>query len=142
MLTDVEQVRLRLSRDTDAKKKSQFGQFLIFPGGEAFAFGAFPEPALVHDNSVESFVKSFESVIEGATVGAAENCFRACGHFSGHVSEVPFLKAGSLAWNKGWVQADIWGPCSRFREWSKGGRREVQWVVEEGSGELAGVRVS
>ena len=28
MLSEVEQARLRLSKGTDAKKKSQFGQFL------------------------------------------------------------------------------------------------------------------
>lgn len=42
MLTDVEQVRLRLSRDTDAKKKSQFGQFLTPAGIAAFMAGLFP----------------------------------------------------------------------------------------------------
>lgn len=42
MLTDVEQARLRLSKDTDAKKKSQFGQFLTPAGTAAFMAGLFP----------------------------------------------------------------------------------------------------
>lgn len=42
MLTEVEQVRLRLSRDTDAKKKSQFGQFLTPERTAAFMAGLFP----------------------------------------------------------------------------------------------------
>lgn len=42
MLSEVEQARLRLSKDTDAKKKSQFGQFFT-PGGTAtFMAGLFP----------------------------------------------------------------------------------------------------
>lgn len=42
MLSEVERARLRLSKDTDAKKKSQFGQFLT-PGGTAtFMAGLFP----------------------------------------------------------------------------------------------------
>lgn len=42
MLSDVEKARLCLSKDTDAKKKSQFGQFLT-PGGTAsFMAGLFP----------------------------------------------------------------------------------------------------
>lgn len=42
MLSEVEQARLRLSKETDAKKKSQFGQFLT-PGGTAtFMAGLFP----------------------------------------------------------------------------------------------------
>ncbi len=42
MLTEVEQIRLRLSRDTDAKKKSQFGQFLTPERTAAFMAGLFP----------------------------------------------------------------------------------------------------
>ncbi len=42
MLSDIEQARLRLSRDTDAKKKSQFGQFLTPEGIAAFMAGLFP----------------------------------------------------------------------------------------------------
>lgn len=42
MLTEVEQARLRLSRDTDAKKKSQFGQFLTPERTAAFMAGLFP----------------------------------------------------------------------------------------------------
>ncbi len=42
MLPDIEQARLRLSRDTDAKKKSQFGQFLTPAGTAAFMAGLFP----------------------------------------------------------------------------------------------------
>ena len=42
MLSDIEQTRLRLSRDTDAKKKSQFGQFLTPEGIAAFMAGLFP----------------------------------------------------------------------------------------------------
>jgi adenine-specific DNA-methyltransferase len=42
LLTDVEQARLRLSKDTDAKKKSQFGQFLTPSGTAAFMAGLFP----------------------------------------------------------------------------------------------------
>ena len=42
MLSEVEQARLRLSRDTDAKKKSQFGQFLTPAGTAAFMAGLFP----------------------------------------------------------------------------------------------------
>jgi adenine-specific DNA-methyltransferase len=42
LLSEVEQARLRLSKDTDVKKKSQFGQFLT-PGGTAtFMAGLFP----------------------------------------------------------------------------------------------------
>ncbi len=42
MQSEVEKVRLRLSKDTDAKKKSQLGQFLT-PGGTAtFMAGLFP----------------------------------------------------------------------------------------------------
>ncbi len=47
MLTEVEHVRLRLSRDTDAMKKSQFGQFLTPAGIAAFMAGLFP-PAEGH----------------------------------------------------------------------------------------------
>lgn len=42
MLSEIEQARLRLSRDTDAKKKSQFGQFLTPAGTAAFMAGLFP----------------------------------------------------------------------------------------------------
>lgn len=42
MLSEIEQVRLRLSKDTDAKKKSQFGQFLTPAGTAAFMAGLFP----------------------------------------------------------------------------------------------------
>ena len=42
MLSAVEQARLRLSRATDAKKKSQFGQFLTPAGTAAFMAGLFP----------------------------------------------------------------------------------------------------
>lgn len=42
MPSDVEQARLRLSRDTDAKKKSQFGQFLTPERTAAFMAGLFP----------------------------------------------------------------------------------------------------
>ena len=42
MLTEVEQARLRLSRDTDAKKKSLFGQFLTPERTAAFMAGLFP----------------------------------------------------------------------------------------------------
>jgi adenine-specific DNA-methyltransferase len=42
LLTEVEQARLRLSRDTDAKKKSQFGQFLTPERTAAFMAGLFP----------------------------------------------------------------------------------------------------
>lgn len=42
MPSNVEQARLRLSRDTDAKKKSQFGQFLTPEGTAAFMAGLFP----------------------------------------------------------------------------------------------------
>ncbi len=42
MLSAVEQARLRLSRDTDAKKKSQFGQFLTPVRTAAFMAGLFP----------------------------------------------------------------------------------------------------
>lgn len=42
MLTDVERARLRLSRNTDAKKKSQFGQFLTSERTAAFMAGLFP----------------------------------------------------------------------------------------------------
>jgi len=42
LLSDVEQARLRLSKDTDAKKKSQFGQFLTPAGTAAFMAGLFP----------------------------------------------------------------------------------------------------
>ena len=42
MLTEVEQARLRLSRDTDAKKKSQFGQFMTPERTAAFMAGLFP----------------------------------------------------------------------------------------------------
>lgn len=41
MLTDVEQARLRLSKDTDAKKKSQFGQFFTPVRTAAFMAGLF-----------------------------------------------------------------------------------------------------
>lgn len=41
MLTEIEQARLRLSRDTDAKKKSQFGQFLTPERTAAFMAGLF-----------------------------------------------------------------------------------------------------
>lgn len=42
MLSEIEQARLRLSKDTDAKKKSQFGQFLTPAGTAAFMAGFFP----------------------------------------------------------------------------------------------------
>jgi adenine-specific DNA-methyltransferase len=42
LLSAVEQARLRLSRDTDAKKKSQFGQFLTPAGTAAFMADLFP----------------------------------------------------------------------------------------------------
>lgn len=42
MLSEVEQARLRLSRNTDAKKKSQLGQFLTPAGTAAFMAGLFP----------------------------------------------------------------------------------------------------
>src|SRR5690606_22516547 len=42
LLTEVEKARLRLSRDTDAKKKSQFGQFLTPERTAAFMAGLFP----------------------------------------------------------------------------------------------------
>lgn len=42
MLTEVEQARLRLSKDTDAKKKSQFGQFLTPAATAAFMARLFP----------------------------------------------------------------------------------------------------
>lgn len=42
MLSEIEQARLRLSTDTDAKKKSQFGQFLTPAGTAAFMAGLFP----------------------------------------------------------------------------------------------------
>lgn len=42
MLLEIEQARLRLSKDTDAKKKSQFGQFLTPAGTAAFMAGLFP----------------------------------------------------------------------------------------------------
>lgn len=42
MLSEIEQARLRLSKDTDAKKKSQFGQFLTPAGTAAFMAGLFP----------------------------------------------------------------------------------------------------
>jgi adenine-specific DNA-methyltransferase len=42
LLSEVEQVRLRLSKDTDAKKKSQFGQFLTPARTAAFMAGLFP----------------------------------------------------------------------------------------------------
>ena len=42
MLSEVEQTRLRLSRGTDAKKKSQFGQFLTPESTAAFMAGLFP----------------------------------------------------------------------------------------------------
>lgn len=42
MLSEVEQARLRLSRDTDANKKSQFGQFLTPAGTATFMAGLFP----------------------------------------------------------------------------------------------------
>lgn len=42
MLTEVEQARVRLSRDTDAKRKSQFGQFLTPARTAAFMAGLFP----------------------------------------------------------------------------------------------------
>ena len=42
MLSELEQSRLRLSRATDAKKKSQFGQFLTPAGTAAFMAGLFP----------------------------------------------------------------------------------------------------
>lgn len=42
MLSEIEQARLRLSKDTDAKKKSQFGQFLTPAGTTAFMAGLFP----------------------------------------------------------------------------------------------------
>lgn len=42
MLTEVEQARVRLSRDTDATRKSQFGQFLTPARTAAFMAGLFP----------------------------------------------------------------------------------------------------
>lgn len=42
MLSEVEQARLRLSKNTDAKKKSQYGQFLTPGGTAAFMAGLFP----------------------------------------------------------------------------------------------------
>lgn len=42
MLKEVEQARLRLSRDTDAKKKSRFGQFLTPERTATFMAGLFP----------------------------------------------------------------------------------------------------
>lgn len=42
MLTDVEQARLRLSKSTDAKKKSQFGQFLTPAATATFMAALFP----------------------------------------------------------------------------------------------------
>ena len=42
MLSEVEQARLRLSRNTDAKRKSQFGQFLTPAKTAAFMAGLFP----------------------------------------------------------------------------------------------------
>jgi len=42
LISAVEQARLRLSRDTDAKKKSQFGQFLTPAGTATFMAGLFP----------------------------------------------------------------------------------------------------
>jgi adenine-specific DNA-methyltransferase len=42
LLSEVEQARLRLSKDTDAKKKSQFGQFLTPARTAAFMAGLFP----------------------------------------------------------------------------------------------------
>ena len=42
LLTEVEQARLRLSRSTNAKKKSQFGQFLTPERTAAFMAGLFP----------------------------------------------------------------------------------------------------
>ncbi len=47
MLSEVEQVRRRLSRNTDANKKSQFGQFLTPAATAAFMAGLFP-PAEGH----------------------------------------------------------------------------------------------
>lgn len=42
MLSEVEQARLRLSKETDAKKKSNFGQFLTPSRTAAFMAGLFP----------------------------------------------------------------------------------------------------
>ncbi|MCK6472401.1 MAG: Eco57I restriction-modification methylase domain-containing protein [Planctomycetes bacterium] len=42
MLSEVEQVRLRISRATDAKKKSQYGQFFTSERTAAFMAGLFP----------------------------------------------------------------------------------------------------
>jgi adenine-specific DNA-methyltransferase len=42
LLTEIEQARLRLSKDTDPKKKSQFGQFLTPAATAAFMAGLFP----------------------------------------------------------------------------------------------------
>ncbi len=42
VLSEIEQARLRLSKDTDAKKKSQLGQFLTPSGTTAFMAGLFP----------------------------------------------------------------------------------------------------
>jgi len=42
LLSEVEQARLRLSKNTDAKKKSQYGQFLTPGGTAAFMAGLFP----------------------------------------------------------------------------------------------------
>jgi adenine-specific DNA-methyltransferase len=42
LLSEIEEARLRLSKDTDAKKKSQFGQFLTPARTAAFMAGLFP----------------------------------------------------------------------------------------------------
>ncbi len=42
MLTELEQTRRRLARSTDAKKKSQFGQFLTPAATATFMAGLFP----------------------------------------------------------------------------------------------------
>lgn len=42
MLSEVERARLRLSKDTDAKKKAQFGQFLTPAATASFMAGLFP----------------------------------------------------------------------------------------------------
>src|SRR5262245_20357759 len=42
MLTELEQARLRLSRNTEATKKSQFGQFFTSATTASFMAGLFP----------------------------------------------------------------------------------------------------
>jgi len=45
LLSEIEHVRLQLSKKTDAKKKSQFGQFLTPAGTASFMAGLFPPAA-------------------------------------------------------------------------------------------------